>query len=233
MAALELDRDGRDRGGRSTLNHGWFLRSVLHCVQCDPSHGAPREGEEEGVPKGDPDCSVPKPFFSSGIAPPVGPIDNGRRAGHASGMAVWIVTICLLMACTLEDPGTDPQEVRISVDRETYSDGDTAVVTVDNALDSLVTTVDHQSFCWIAQLQVAGDDDWVGTGECFSMAPAQEHSIGPAGSQAFHVPVMIGTDAYPALVHPGRYRWHFTYSTGRSFSFSRSRSALSREFTVH
>jgi len=136
----------------------------------------------------------------------------------------------LLMACSATDP--TPASIQISVDREAYVAGDTMVVRVTNRLDSIVASYDHQSFCWIARLDRRVARGWEPYGPCYSTEPAQEEPLGPGQSRVFRLPVANESDAYPAVVLTGEYRWEFTYSVGATFSFAKATRVTSGEFVV-
>jgi hypothetical protein len=148
-------------------------------------------------------------------------------------MGIWILGIFLLVACNLTAPhAKDESVVVVSVDRDSYSTGDSMVVSVRNNTDSLLTTTDHRSFCWIAQLERSGANGWEEAGPCYSMAPSAEVAVASGESTSMRVPVLTGTDAYPAVIQSGTYRWVFEYSTGGTFSFSRAMRVTSIHFTV-
>ncbi|HET6349159.1 MAG TPA: hypothetical protein VFH88_08755 [Candidatus Krumholzibacteria bacterium] len=148
-------------------------------------------------------------------------------------MRTWILAILLLTSCNITSPSSGQEkEVRISVDRSSYSMGDTIVVDVHNGLDSLLTTHDHQSFCSIARLDRATPVGWDDAGPCNSLAPTRQVSIASGESNSFRLPVVASPDAYPAVTQTGTYRWEFIYSVGPHFSFSRSAHVLSGTFVV-
>ena len=170
--------------------------------------------------------------FSSAIAESSPRIDKGRCGAHAFSMRWQILLISVVLACNLDEPTAVEEGVQVSVDRDAYADGDTINVSIHNGLDSLVTTYDHQSYCWIARLERSVPLGWVLAGPCYSMQPTGEQNLAPGESRALRLPVTLQKDAYPAVIESGRYRWEFVYSVGPSFSFARARNVSSAVFII-
>jgi hypothetical protein len=147
-------------------------------------------------------------------------------------MGIWILIVCLLVACNVNAPGAANDIVSVAVDRDSYVSGDTLVVSILNDTDSVLTTVDHQSFCWIARIERRGPDGWDPADVCPSMEPTQETPVGPGESRVLRLPVALGTEAYPAVLQAGTYRWEFVYSVGARFSFDHELRAVSGVFIV-
>jgi hypothetical protein len=122
--------------------------------------------------------------------------------------------------------------VIVSVDRDTYASGDTVVTSIRNDFNSLITAMDQQSFCWIARIEREGPDGWERADVCPSLAPPTEEHLDAGESRVLRLPVALETNAYPALVHAGTYRWKFVYSVGDGFSFERAQDAVSAAFVV-
>lgn len=143
-----------------------------------------------------------------------------------------ILLISMVLACNVDEPAAVDEGVQVSVDRAAYAGGDTINVSIHNGLDSLLTTYDHQSYCWIAALERSVPQGWVRVGPCYSMQPTEEQNLAPGERRALRLPVTLQEDAYPAVIESGRYRWEFVYSVGPSFSFARARNVSSAVFIV-
>ncbi len=190
------------------------------------------ERKEAGGKRVDTHYSAAALAFSSGNVKISPCIDKRRRGAHAFRMRWQILLISVLMACNVDEPAAVGEGVQVAVDRDAYTAGDTVNVSIHNGLDSLLTTYNHQSYCWIARLERAVSQGWELTGPCYSMQPTEEQSLAPGESWSLRLPVTSHKDAYPAVIESGRYRWEFVYAVGPGFSFAQARQAFSSAFVV-
>lgn len=113
--------------------------------------------------------------------------------------------------------------VSVTVDRSTYSKGDTIVVTVSNRLDEAIVTLDQKAFCSIITLQIQEGDNWKEVINCFSGEPPGPVFL-PAGS--------VQTIEFPADLAAGTYRAALIFSKGERFSFDQAQTVTSDPFVI-
>jgi hypothetical protein len=114
-------------------------------------------------------------------------------------------------------------EVFVKTNKQEFNRDEVIIVTVTNALDTTIATINQHAFCSIINIEKQEANEWNELINCTSNSPP--------------VTVKIDSDAVtsvqlPGLSSAGTYRALLKFSPGETFHFGEVYSALSLPFTV-
>lgn len=113
----------------------------------------------------------------------------------------------VVATATIPPPSPEAGTVTIVTDKREYAVGEVIVVTVNNNLNTTITTVDQKAFCTVILMESLEGSDWQEVRNCSSTMPVAEITIDPGGTRVEQL------QAFAA----GTYRVGLIYSIGDAY----------------
>ncbi len=157
----------------------------------------------------------------------VGP--GGSPQGNASPLATASASSsATASASSAATPGASGQRmsglVTLTLDKQSYTAGDTVAVTLHNGLTQAIWTADHKTTCTVITAERLQNGQWAAVGGCRLMSPTTMVSLPAASATVQH----LSSTGWPS----GTYRVALAYTGGDAGTGGPSGVVYSVEFTV-
>ena len=144
-------------------------------------------------------------------------------------MYYLLILLGLLLNCNDAVTTMPVAEISVITDKESYRVQEEIVVTIENGLDTPITSQDQRTYCSIIILEQQLAAGWQPVNNCTANAPGQEVTIHP---DSVATVTLIPNQLSDGIITSGTYRATLLYTTGPSFRPAQTSTASSAEFLV-